>query len=240
MAWQVLPWAIAALVAGTAANQYSKRQVRNAQQDAWRDYSKRNAKRTEESTDLWEASMAEQDVANQQENIDKRAADKIQRVTDTIAGEEAYYDPLLPGQDRAPAVIQGEVQGKLSDELAKARARLGAMATLEGFSGRTFDRGFQMSRDNELMRNIGIFSQGDQNIFDWDMMNAAHKGDTAATIGDVLTAIGQAGLMAYGAGFSTLGANAATASTAAGTSAAGGAGSAPNLIGRLPTIGRVV
>lgn len=233
MAINLLPYAIAALVAGTAAQQKARHDQKSAAEDAYRDWSRRSRGRTEEATDIWEKSMAEQDVGNQMDAVGALAQEKVNRVNTLTEAEAHNYDPILAGQERAPAVVKTEIARNLADELAKSRAQIKAQATLEGFSGRSFDRGLQLSRSSTDMGNLGIFAQGDRNIFDSDMLKAQSAGQNWAMIGDILTTLGQVGML--GAGMAGTG----SVLSSSGTSVGGAAGGAPNAIARLPVPGMV-
>ncbi|MCE7901241.1 MAG: hypothetical protein DYH20_00975 [Gammaproteobacteria bacterium PRO9] len=195
----MLAAAIAALVAGTAANAKAQRQVRSAQRSAYNAYADRTDKRTAEAQGLFDDSLKKQDVDVQQAAVDAAAKAKTDRVGDLIS-QQNYVTPTLPGQNKAPQVIQSAVSTDLASELARARAQIGAIAKLEGFSTRTFDRGLELDHVKPQFRNIGLFSQGDRNIFDAQSAEAQHAGDNMAMLGDVLTSLGQIGLMAYGGG----------------------------------------
>lgn len=198
MAYNLLPWAIAALVAGTAANVKAKHDRESAAEDAFRDYARRADARTAETTQIWEKSLREQDAGNQMQLVGQLAQDKLDRVDALRESEVDNFDPILAGQARAPAVVQTEISRNLADEIAKARATIKANATLEGFSGRTFDRGLQLSRAATDLGNLRIFGQGDRNIYDYDMLKAEHAGENWGTLGDALTAVGSIMLMGGG------------------------------------------
>lgn len=197
MAYNLLPWAIAALVAGTGAQMRANQQQRRALSQAYDNYAARTARRAAEASQLFEKSLGEQDIENQQARIDEAAAEKVQRVDDLVK-RESYIDPLLPGQDRAPKVIKSQAAASLADEIARARAQIAALAKLEGFSTRTFDRGLELDHVKPLFGNIGLFSQGDQNIFQAESLGAQHKGQNLRLIGDLLVGLGALGLGAWG------------------------------------------
>lgn len=198
--FNLIPLAIAALVAGTGANAVANRQVRRAQERAYDNYARRSDQRTNEAKSIFERSLGEQDVGKQTAKIDEAANAKVQRVDELTRTNSDYIDPLLPGQDRAPKVIGKQASRSLAEELAKARAQIGALAKLEGFSTRTFDRGLELSHVKPELGNLGLFAQGDRNILQAQMQSAAGKGQNLRLVGDILTGLGQVGLLGAGAG----------------------------------------
>lgn len=237
MAFPLVALAIGSLLAGTAAQMKARHDVKSDQEKAYRQYARRTDKRTAEATGIWKGQMAKQAESAGADTIGALAQQKLDRMGDLQESESQYYDPILQGQDRAPTVVKSEIARSLSDELAKARSQIKAEATLEGFSSRAFDRGIDISRANADLGNLGLFAQGDQNIYEYDMNKAAHAGDNWAMVGDVLSALGQIGLLGAGTGLFGAGSK-VLSSTGAGV--AGASGGAPNLTARLPTIGRVV
>lgn len=197
--------ALAALAAGTAAQVTGQRKVQRAQRRASAQYATDMDKREADARGLFERALGQQDAGGQQAAIASAAADKVQRVDNLVQGNEAYVNPALPGQDKAPAVIKSQISSKLADELARARAQIAAAAQIEGYSTRTFDRGLQLGRVKPELGNIGLFAQGDQNVYNARMAAAPGKGATWSTIGDLLTAAGQIGLLAGGPGASVVG-----------------------------------
>lgn len=195
MAVNLLPLAIAALVAGSGAQWYGQRRQNQAMASAMDQHARRAERRSAEAQSLFERTLGEQGIETQQQMIDDAARDKVGRVSDLTEREAAFVDPLLPGQDRAPKVVREQASRDLADQLARARAQIGALARLEGFSTRAFDRGLQLDRVRPEFGNIGLFARGDRNILDADMHAAQFRGGNARLLGDLLTSVGGAMLM---------------------------------------------
>ena len=189
---------IASLLIGTQQQARAGQKVDRANAQALRNYGDKKRVQSEEARALFERRLAEQDVGNQQQVIDTQAADKVARVDALDQAATAETDPLLPGSDRAPRVVKEQNAQALASAVAQARARLKAMATLEGFSGRTFDRGLQFGQDADLFRTQASFDRGDRGVLQSEQMAASQAGNRNAMIGDVLTTLGQIGLMAGG------------------------------------------
>lgn len=194
MAYNLIPMFIAALAAGATAQYQGNKRARKAQERAYSDYASRTDKRTDEAKAIFEKSLGEQDVKKQQARVDEAATAKTARVDDLVARESSYIDPMLPGQDRAPKVIKQQASRALGDELARARAQIAAIAKLEGFSTRTFDRGLELDHVKPQLGNLSLFAQGDRNIFEARSAVAANKGANLRMLGDILIGIGAMGL----------------------------------------------
>jgi hypothetical protein len=194
--------ALALLAAGTAANIKAQRKVAKAQLRAFERFSRRSDKRTDEASAIFSKSAEQQRVDNQMDVANKAAAAKVGRVEDLIA-TQGFVDPMLPGRSRAPAVIKSQASASLADELARARAQIGALAQLEGFSTRSFERGLELDRVKPELGNLQLFAQGDRNIYEADQVAASHKGDKLALAGDLMTAIGSIMMGGSGAALGT-------------------------------------
>lgn len=186
----LIPLAIAAIVAGTAANMEGQRRRRSAENRAARDYAERLQGRSKEAQAIFERSIGDQDVERSNAAIEGATQAKIERVDNLRESESGFIDPMLAGQSRAPKVIQNTVSKSLADELAKARAQIGALAKLEGFSTRTFDRGLELDAAKPLFRNIALFAEGDRNVYGAKHAAAQRKGEGWRLAGDLLTGIG--------------------------------------------------
>lgn len=206
---------IAALVGGTGFQVSARNQQRRAARTASNKFAAKSKQRSDEANAIFQKSLADQDATKQQEAIDAARDEKLTRVEDLFTREAANYDPLLPGQERAPTVVKEEGAKQLSDGLARARARLAAVAQLEGFGSRTFDRKLQLQDNASLLGNIGLFARGDRDVFDTDMFAAQQQGGNKALIGDLLVTLGQIGLTSGLSG---------GASSVVGRGAAGGTG----------------
>lgn len=194
---------IASLLIGTQQQTQANRKVDRSNAAALTRYRDKKRVQSDEARALFERRLGEQDVDNQQSIIDEQAAGKVARVDTLDRAATAETDPMLPGSDRAPRVVKEQNAQEMASAVAKARARLKAMATLEGFSGRTFDRGLQFNRDADLYRTQANFDRGDQSVLQAEQFAAQNAGNSNRMIGDVLTTLGQIGLMAggFGGGF---------------------------------------
>lgn len=200
MAIPLLAYAIAALVAGTAANVAGQRKQSKAIARANQTFADRLRARSQEATGIFEGQLAKQNE-DALEQVAQNATDKERRVEDLVESDPPLYDPVGSGEtSRLPKVIQGQASHDLARELAKAKAKIAADARLEGFSTRTFDRGLQLRRSAPELGNIGLFAQGDRNMFGADLARAQGKGSGMMTLGDLLTAAGSIMMMGAGAG----------------------------------------
>jgi hypothetical protein len=211
MAIPLLALAIGALAGGTALQASAARSRDKADAAALRRYANKNKARSAEAQAQFEKSLTEQNAEKQTEQIDQKADQKVSRVDNMIEALAPTFDPLLPGADRAPKVVQATNAKSLAEGLARARANLKATATLEGFSGRTFDRGLQLNRNQDLYRQQAIFDRGDRDVMEAERAAAQFKGGNKALLGDLLTMIGMIGLGGAGGAGSTVSAGAAKA-----------------------------
>jgi len=228
MAGPLLPLAIAALVAGTGAQYAGNRRRAKATARDYEWFANRARERSAEANDRFEGQL---DLQREDPNaqVEEVADDKVGRVEDLIDENSQYFDTSLPGQDRAPRIVQAEAARSLGDELARSRAKLEALAKLEGYGQRSFDRGTELNRELPYFENVGIFARGDRDVLGAKLAASQNKGAGMRTLGDLLVAAGQMGLMAGGGPAGT---------TTVGTSSGAGAALPTNAYGQtLPQYG---
>lgn len=197
MAVPLLPLAIAALVAGTGAQYAGNRRRAKATARNYEWFANRARERSAEANERFEGQL---DLQREDPNaqVEAVADDKVGRVEDLIDETSQYFDTSLPGQDRAPQIVQAEAARSLGDELARSRAKLEALARIEGYGQRSFDRGTELNRELPYFENIGIFARGDRDVLGAKLAASQNKGAGMRTLGDLLVAAGQMGLMANG------------------------------------------